>query len=70
MRINQLGADEFARSMAMIGEAVETVAKGGVGKELLAELVRVSETPILLQGKIGTPRHAGTWWPLTSTLCG
>lgn len=38
MRINELNADEFTRSMAMLGEAVENVAKGGVGKELLAEV--------------------------------
>ncbi len=38
MRINELSADEFTRSMAMLGEAVENVAKSGACKELLAEV--------------------------------
>ncbi len=34
------------------------------------ELVRSSEIGILLQGKMGTPRQAGTMLPPTSTLVG
>lgn len=54
MRINQLGADEFARSMAMVAEAVENVAKGGVGKELLAEVAAGA-------GKQGDEERAAEW---------
>lgn len=54
MRINQLGADEFARSMAMVAEAVENVAKGGVGKELLAEVAAGA-------GKQGDEKRAAEW---------
>lgn len=54
MRINQLSADEFARSMAMVAEAVENVAKGGVGKELLAEVAAGA-------GKQGDEKRAAEW---------
>ena len=54
MRINQLGADEFARSMAMIGEAVENVAKDGIGKELLAEVAAGA-------GRQGDEKRAAEW---------
>ncbi len=36
----------------------------------MMEVVRASVTGILLDGKIGTPRQAGTWWPPMSTLSG
>lgn len=54
MRINQLSADEFARSMAMVAEAVENVAKGGVGKELLAEVAAGA-------GRQGDEKRAAEW---------
>lgn len=54
MRINQLSADEFERSMAMVAEAVENVAKGGVGKELLAEVAAGA-------GRQGDEKRAAEW---------
>ena len=38
MRINELSADEFARSLALIGEAIDHVANGGVGADIVAEI--------------------------------
>lgn len=54
MRINQLSADEFERSMAMIAEALENVAEGGVGKELLAEVAAGA-------GRQGDEKRAAEW---------
>lgn len=38
MRINELTADEFAASMALVGEAVEHFANGEMGRSLLADI--------------------------------
>lgn len=54
MRINQLSADEFERSMAMVAEAIENVAKAGVGKELLAEVAAGA-------GRQGDEKRASEW---------
>lgn len=54
MRINQLSADQFERSMAMIAEALENVAEGGVGKELLAEVAAGA-------GRQGDEKRAAEW---------
>lgn len=54
MRINQLSADQFERSMAMVAEAIENVAEGGVGKELLAEVAAGA-------GRQGDEKGAAEW---------
>lgn len=54
MRINELGADEFARSMALIGEAIDHVANGGVGADIAAEVVAGA-------GKAGDRESAAEW---------
>ena len=54
MRINDLTADEFAASMALIGEAVEHVAGGEIGKSLLAEMKAGA-------GKASSEEDAAEW---------
>lgn len=54
MRINDLTADEFAASMALIGEAVEHIAGGEIGKSLLAEMKAGA-------GKASSEEDAAEW---------
>ncbi|MCI6566659.1 MAG: hypothetical protein MSA17_04825 [Collinsella sp.] len=54
MRINELTADEFAASMALIGEAVEHIANGELGKSLLGEMKAGA-------GKASSEEDAAEW---------
>lgn len=54
MRINDLTADEFAASMALIGEAVEHIANGELGKSLLGEMKAGA-------GKASSEEDAAEW---------
>lgn len=54
MRINDLTADEFAASMALIGEAVEHIAGGEIGKSLLGEMKAGA-------GKASSEEDAAEW---------
>lgn len=54
MRINELSADEFAASMALIGEAVEHIANGELGKSLLGEMKAGA-------GKASSEEDAAEW---------
>lgn len=54
MRINDLTADEFAASMALIGEAVEHIANGELGKSLLDEMKAGA-------GKASSEEDAAEW---------
>ena len=55
MRLNDLTADEFARSMALIGQAVENIAAGELGKQFKAD---VSE---FRNGADRSDEAAGDW---------
>lgn len=54
MRINDLTADEFAASMALIGEAVEHIANGELGKSLIGEMKAGA-------GKASSEEDAAEW---------
>lgn len=54
MRINDLTADEFAASMALIGEAVEHIANGELGKSLFDEMKAGA-------GKASSEEDAAEW---------
>lgn len=38
MRIDDLTADEFTASMALLGEAIENISRSGIGAELVADI--------------------------------
>ena len=54
MRIKELGADEFACSMALIADAVAHVMNGGVGEQIVKEVAAGA-------GKASDEESAAEW---------